>query len=140
MSGGKILVIRGGAMRFRTDAAVLSALPNRFPQARLGVLGIRTFAQLALAGGLADEVRSHRSAPAGGLFCQHGTLAGTAGLLRRFRGDSSPISTTRIRFFQSNVARCSPAQFIACPHRPGRENALHATEVFLKPLERLAIF
>jgi ADP-heptose:LPS heptosyltransferase len=42
--------------------------------------------------------------------------------------------------FQANVARCSKAQFIPCPHRPDENLNLHATETFLKPLERLAIF
>ena len=42
--------------------------------------------------------------------------------------------------FQENVARCSKAQFIAGPHRPKENELVHATEVFLKPLERLAIY
>jgi heptosyltransferase-2 len=44
------------------------------------------------------------------------------------------------RIFQENVARCSKAQFIAGPHRPDETLDEHATAVFLKPLERLAIF
>jgi heptosyltransferase-2 len=42
--------------------------------------------------------------------------------------------------FQINVARCTTAQFIAGPHRPDERLGVHATSVFLKPLERLAIF
>jgi heptosyltransferase III len=42
--------------------------------------------------------------------------------------------------FQSNVGRCSRAQFIAGPYRPENGEHLHASEVFLKPLERLAVF
>src|SRR5437762_4599356 len=42
--------------------------------------------------------------------------------------------------FQSNVRQCSAAQFIVGPHRPDEKRALHATEAFLKPLERLAIY
>jgi ADP-heptose:LPS heptosyltransferase len=42
--------------------------------------------------------------------------------------------------FRGNVQRCSKAQFIAGPHRPDERGRLHATEVFLQPLERLAIF
>jgi len=42
--------------------------------------------------------------------------------------------------FQFNVARCTTAQFIAGPHRPDERLGVHATSVFLKPLERLAIF
>ncbi len=42
--------------------------------------------------------------------------------------------------FKTNIARCSPAQFISCPHRPDERAGTHAAQVFLKPLERLAIF
>ncbi len=42
--------------------------------------------------------------------------------------------------FQANVKRCSKAQYIAGPHRPDEGAKLHATETFLQPLERLAIF
>ena len=38
------------------------------------------------------------------------------------------------------VARCSKAQFIVGPHRPNEAASIQATEVLLKPLERLAIF
>src|SRR5206468_10326046 len=36
--------------------------------------------------------------------------------------------------------RCTGAQFIAGPHRADASHKLHATKVYLKPLERLAIF
>ena len=42
--------------------------------------------------------------------------------------------------FKTNVNRCSKAQFIVGPHRPDESVELHATEAFLKPLEKLAIF
>ncbi len=42
--------------------------------------------------------------------------------------------------FRTNVGRCTGAQFIAGPHRPDEQAGLHATKVYLKPLERLAIF
>src|SRR5205807_748651 len=44
------------------------------------------------------------------------------------------------RIFQTNVGRCSGAQFIAGPHRPDEKAKVHAAKVYLKPLERLAIF
>jgi ADP-heptose:LPS heptosyltransferase len=141
MSGGKILVIRGGAIGdFILTLPALSALRNHFPQARLAVLGYPHIAQLALAGGLADEVRSIEARPLAGFFAQHGTLAQE--LQDYFAGCAVILSYLYDpdQIFQSNVARCSPAQFIACPHRPDEKTRLHATEVFLKPLERLAIF
>src|SRR5260370_25928386 len=76
MSGGKFLVIRGGAIGdFILTLPVLSALRKQFPQARLAVLGYPHIAQLALAGGLADEVRSIEARPLAGFFSPHGTLA-----------------------------------------------------------------
>ena len=42
--------------------------------------------------------------------------------------------------FKTNVARCSPAQFVVGPHRPDEKENIHAARVYLKPLERLAIF
>ncbi len=141
MSGGKILVIRGGAIGdFILTLPVLSALRKHFPQARLAVLGYPHIAQLALAGGLADEVRSIEARPLAGFFARHGTLAEE--LQDYFAGFAVILSYLYDpdQIFQSNVARCSPAQFIACPHRPDEKARLHATEVFLKPLERLAIY
>jgi heptosyltransferase III len=42
--------------------------------------------------------------------------------------------------FQTNLRRCSRAQFISGPHRAEERAKLHAAKVYLKPLERLAIF
>jgi ADP-heptose:LPS heptosyltransferase len=42
--------------------------------------------------------------------------------------------------FKTNVIRCLVKEFIAGPHRPDETERLHATQVYLKPLERLAIF
>jgi ADP-heptose:LPS heptosyltransferase len=42
--------------------------------------------------------------------------------------------------FKTNVGRCLVKQFIVGPHRPDERERLHATQVYLKPLERLAIF
>jgi len=42
--------------------------------------------------------------------------------------------------FQMNVSKVSTAQFIPGRARPDEGGNLHASETFLKPLERLAIF
>jgi ADP-heptose:LPS heptosyltransferase len=42
--------------------------------------------------------------------------------------------------FKTNVCRCAVGQFIAGPYRPDETERTHATKVYLKPLERLAIF
>ena len=42
--------------------------------------------------------------------------------------------------FEENVKSCGVGQFIAARHRPDETKAIHASEVFLKPLEQLTIF
>lgn len=140
-SQGKILVIRGGAIGdFILTLPVLSALRQQFPKAHLEVLGYPHIAQLALAGGLVERVQSIEARGLAGFFARNGELAeywidyfSEFDLIISYLYDPDGI-------FQENVARCSHAQFIAGPHRPDELLALHATEVFLKPLERLAIF
>jgi ADP-heptose:LPS heptosyltransferase len=137
----KILVIRGGAIGdFILTLPVLAALRRQFPQSRLEVLGYPHIAGLALAGGLADGVRPIESRPLAGFFARDGELDGALqgyfnsfAIIVSFLYDPDGI-------FQSNIARCSRAQFIVGPHRPDDTAGLHATEIFLKPLERLAIF
>jgi heptosyltransferase-3 len=138
---GKILVIRGGAIGdFILTLPVLTALRQHFPAARLEVLGYPAIANLALAGSAADAVRAIDARPLAGFFARHGELA--PDLQEYFSGFAIILSYLYDPdlIFQENVARCSKAQFIAGPHRPDHQAGLHATEVFLKPLERLAIF
>jgi len=137
----KILVIRGGAIGdFILTLPVLAALRKQFPNTRLEVLGYPHIAQLALAGGLADDVRPIESRALAGFFARDGEL--DAALQSYF--DSFAIIVSFLydpdRIFLANIARCSRAQFIVGPHRPDESAGLHATEVFLKPLEGLAIF
>lgn len=138
---GKILVIRGGAIGdFILTLPVFAALRAQLPKARLEVLGYRHIAQLAQASGLVDEVRPIDVRPLAAFFARDGELApewrdyfaGFA-IVISFLFDPDGI-------FQANVARCTKAQFIAGPHRPDERGGIHATETFLKPLERIAIF
>src|SRR5436309_13632505 len=116
---GKILVIRGGAIGdFILTLPVLTALRRQFPQAHIEVLGYGHIAQLALVGGLADEVRSIEPRPLAGFFARGGELA--PGLQEYFAAFAIVLSYLYDpdQVFQANVARCSRAQFIAGPHRP----------------------
>jgi heptosyltransferase-2 len=138
---GKILVVRGGAIGdFILTLPVLAALRKQLPESHLEVLGYPHIAQLALAGQLADEVRSIEARPLAGFFARHGPLEEK--LMEYFAGFALIVSYLYDPdlIFQENVARCSKAQFIAGPHRPDETSDEHATAVFLKPLERLAIF
>jgi heptosyltransferase-3 len=138
---GKILVVRGGAIGdFVLTLPVLAALRAQFPQTQLEVLGYAHIAELAQAGGLADAIRSIEARSLAGFFARAGELSPE--LSHYFSGFNLIISYLYDpdEIFQTNVARCTKAQFIAGPHRPDEKITLHATEVFLKPLERLAIF
>ena len=141
MSAGKILVVRGGAIGdFILTLPVFSALRVQFPKARLEVLGYPQVVALAQAGGLVDAFRSIEARALAGFFARGGTL--DSELQEYFAGFNIVISYLYDPdgIFQANVARCSKAQFICGPHRPDEQRGIHATEVFLKPLERLAVF
>lgn len=136
-----ILVIRGGAIGdFILTLPVLAALRAQFPQARLTVLGYPHIAQLALAGGLADEVRPLEARGLAGFFTPR--VEPPVELADFFAGFALIVSYLYDPdgIFQQNVQRCTRATYIAAPHRPDETQALHATDVFLKSLERLAIF
>jgi heptosyltransferase-3 len=139
--GGKILVIRGGAIGdFILTLPAIAALRQQFPQAYLEVLGYPHIVQLAIAAGLVDRVRSIDARPLAAFFARNGTLAEE---MRDYFSEFDLIVSYLYdpdEIFRANLARCSPAQFIAGPHRPDEHNLLHATKVYLKPLERLAIF
>lgn len=138
---GKILVIRGGAIGdFILTLPAIAALRRQFPQAQLEVLGYPHIVQLALAGQLVDRVQSIEARALAGFFARGGALEpdlvdyfSECDLIVSYLYDPDEI-------FRTNIARCSPAQFIAGPHRPDEHQRLHAAKVFLKPLERLAIF
>jgi heptosyltransferase-2 len=137
---GRILVIRGGAIGdFILTLPVLAALRAQFPETHLEVLGYAHIAGLARAGGLADAVHSIESRALAGFFARNGSLAPELGdYFGRFNIILSYLYDPDL-IFQENVARCSQAQFIAGPHRPVETEEVHATEVFLRPLARLAI-
>ena len=137
----KILVIRGGAIGdFILTLPVLSALRQQFPNATLEVLGYPHIAQLAVAGELADAVRSIEARPLAGFFARGGILEpelqeyfSSFAIILSYLYDPDGI-------FEANVRRSCKGQFIAGPHRPDGSKNEHATAVFLEPLKRLAIF
>lgn len=141
MTRGKILVIRGGAIGdFILTLPVLAALRQQFPQAHLEVLGYPHIVQLAEAGGLVNRVQPIEARGLANFFARDGELSED---LRDYFSEFNIILSYLYdpdEIFKTNVARCSPAQFIAGPHRPDESRRIHATRVFLQPLERLAIF
>ena len=138
---GRILVIRGGAIGdFILTLPAIAALRRQFPQAHLEVLGYPHIAQLALAGGLVDRVQSIEAGALAGFFARGGELAESlADYFSEFDLILSYLYDPD-RIFETNVGRCTSAQFIVGPHRAREPVQLHAAKVYLQPLERLAIF
>jgi hypothetical protein len=119
---------------------VLTALRQQFSGAHLEVLGYPHIVQLALAGGLVDRVESIEARAMAGFFARGGELSERLAdyfsefdIIISYLYDPDGI-------FRTNVARCSPAQFIEGAHRPDESAAIPASQVYLKPLERLAVF
>ena len=137
----RILVIRGGAIGdFILTLPAIAALRRQFPQAHLEVLGYPHIAQLAVAGGLADRVQPIEARGLAGFFARGGALE--PDLMDYFSEFDVVISYLYDpdEIFKTNVCRCAVGQFIVGPHRPDEAEQIHATKVYLKPLERLAIF
>ena len=138
---GKILVIRGGAIGdFVLTLPAIAALRQQFLEAHIEVLGYPHIVQLAEAGGLVNRVRAIEARGLAGFFARNGELS--EDLCDYFSDFNIVVSYLYDpdEIFKTNMARCSRAQFIVGPHRPDESARFHATEVFLKPLERLAIF
>jgi heptosyltransferase III len=138
---GKILIIRGGAIGdFILTLPAITALRRQFPEAHLEVLGYPHIAKLAVAGGLVDRAQSIEARALAGFFARRGELSeDLADYLSEFDLIVSYLYDPDA-IFQENVARCSVAQFIEGPHRPDETSKVPASQVYLKPLERLAIF
>ncbi len=140
-SVGKILVIRGGAIGdFILTLPALRALRERFSTARIEVLGYPRIVDLAVAGGLVDQAESIEARALAFFFAKGGDL--NTDLSRYFSEFDLIISYLYDpdSIFRTNVGRCSRAQFIQGPHRPDEGDSISAGRVYLKPLERLAIF
>lgn len=141
MTRGKILVIRGGAIGdFILTLPALAALRQQFPQAHLEVLGYPHIVQLALAGGLVDRVQAIEARGLANFFARNGELSED---LRDYFSEFNIIVSYLYdpdEIFKTNIARCTRGQFIVGPHRPNETDKTHAATVYLKPLERLAIF
>ena len=140
-NSSSILVIRGGAIGdFILTLPVLSALKKRFPRARIEVLGYPRIVNLAREGGLVEAVYAIESPGLAAFFARGGALSSE---WRTFFSRFAVIVSYLYDpdgIFEGNVKQCTKAQFIAGPHRPDDSGELHASQVYLEPLERLTIF
>ncbi|MDP6892551.1 MAG: glycosyltransferase family 9 protein [Verrucomicrobiota bacterium] len=137
----RILIIRGGAIGdFVLTLPVLSALCERFPKADLEILGYPRIASLALDGGLVKAVHALESPELAMFFSEHGMPDLE---WREFFAEFSIIISYLYdpdKIFEANVKSCGVQQFIAAQYRPDETKMIHASELFLKPLEILTIF
>jgi heptosyltransferase-3 len=132
--------VRGGGLGdFVLTLPALAALRRHFPDYALEILGYEGAASLAVAGGLADRVSALEAPALAGFFARDG--AWTARAAEYFADFALIVSYVYDpeNIFQSNVARCSAARFLAGPHRPDESSTLHATQVLLRPLEILGL-
>jgi len=140
-SKGKILVIRGGAIGdFILTLPAVAALRKQFPEAHLEILGYPHIAQLALAGGLVNRVQPIEARGLAAFFARNGELSPD---LQDYFSEFDLIISYLYDpddFFKTNVSCSLHGQFIQAPHRPDNSGHIHASKIFLRPLERLAIF
>lgn len=138
---GKILVIRGGAIGdFILTVPAIAALRRQFPETHIEVLGYPHIAQLALAANLVDDVKSIEARAMSGFFARNGTLSPElSNYFSQFNVIISYLYDPD-KIFETNVLSCTKANFIVGPHRPDESKKIHATKLFLRPLEQLTIF
>jgi len=138
---GKILVIRGGAIGdFILTLPAISALRSTFASSHLEVLGYPKVAELARVAGLIDAFRSIEARALAGFFARNGKLdPELSGYFESFALIFSYLYDPD-QIFRSNIGMVTKAQFVQAQHRPDETEAVHATSVFLKPLEQMAIF
>ena len=138
MNTPRILVIRGGAIGdFICTLPALAALRDRWPHARLEILGYPHIAELAHGRRYADTVRSLEARAMASFFVPNGPLDpawiayfGSFHVVLSYLFDPDEI-------FADNVRRCGVQQFIPVSPKP---HDLPAAEHYCRPLEALAIY
>ncbi len=133
----RILVIRGGAIGdFILTLPAIGALRERWPQARIEILGYPRILALADRRHYADAARSIDAAAMAGFFAGDGDLNDTLGdyfasfdLIVSYLYDPDDI-------FSANLRRCGVRQLVRGSAKPGSE---HAAFHFTRPLAALGI-
>lgn len=138
--GGRVLVIRGGAVGdFILTLPALRLLREALPDNQVEVLGYPGISALAVAAGLADRTRALEHGGMARLFARGAAIdpelaAYLAGfnLVLSYLYDPDGI-------FRDNLARAGVKTLIECPHQvqPGQG---HACLQLARSLERLALF
>jgi len=140
-SKGRVLVIRGGAIGdFILTIPVLQALKKNFPATHIEVLGYPKVANLAIEAGWAHSAKSIEAPGLARFFAPKGQVPpewlqyfAQFNIIITYLFDPDSL-------FQNNVSLSGKHHYIKGPHRPDERLNLHAVDVFLKPLEKLAIY
>lgn len=134
-----ILVIRGGAIGdFVLTLPAIKLLRDRFPEARLEILGHPHIAALAEKRFYADAVRSIESASLAKFFARNSELP--ASLADYFGGFDLIVSYLYDpdKIFEANVRKCGDRAFVPGPSK--MDNSEHAALQLARPLKTLSLF
>jgi heptosyltransferase-2 len=133
-----ILVLRGGAIGdFILTLPAIRSLRERFPEARLEIIGYEQIAKLARLAGYADAIRSIEFGPLASFFARDGDLP--AELVEYFANFQQVVSylSDPEEIFATNLRRAGVKNLIVCsPKITGRE---HAARQLARPLQSLGI-
>ena len=136
MSAPRILVVRGGAIGdFILTLPAVGALRDRWPGARLEVLGYPRVTALACRPGLADAARDIEARAMAGFFVPQGPLDDG---LREYIGSFDLVVSYLYdpdHVFADNVRRAGARQVIEASPHPREE---HAAAHYCRPLEAVA--
>src|SRR4051812_43407503 len=134
----RILVIRGGAIGdFVLTLPAIKLLRDRFPNARLEILGHRHIAASAEKRFYADKVRSIEMAALAKLFAKNAEVpADLAGDFASFDFILSYLHDPD-GIFEANVRRVGPANFLAGPSK--MDNSEHAARQLARPLAAIGL-
>jgi heptosyltransferase-3 len=138
MGKPRILVLRGGAIGdFVMTLPVLAALRRRWPESFVEILGYPHIASLALAGGLADSVRSLDRASAASLFVPEQPLPPEMALYVRSFDIIINFLYDPDDSVRTSLEKAEARQVLAVTPRMGE---IPAARHLMKVLEPLAIF
>lgn len=138
--GGRVLVIRGGAVGdFILTLPALRLLRESLPGNQVEVLGYPGISTLAVAAGLADRTRALEHGGMARLFARGAAIEpelaaylASFNLVLSYLYDPDGI-------FRDNLARAGVKTLIECPHQV-QSGQGHAAVQLARPLERLALF
>ena len=133
-----ILVVRGGAIGdFVLTLPAIKLLRDRFPDARLEILGSKSTAVLAEKRFYADAIRSVDDPALARFFAAGAELP--ADLSNYFASFDLVVSYVHDpdKIFETNLKKCGAAKFLAGPSK--LDNSEHAARQLARPLQALGL-